>query len=69
MVLVLLKALAKSNGNLLLSPLRVRKSNNFRKRAIIKRSKELRPKRMQTGLRVITLQGAKKKSPLLLSQY
>ena len=26
-------------------------------------------KRMQGGLRVITLQGAKKKSPILLSQY
>ena len=26
-------------------------------------------KRMQRGLRVITLQGAKEKSPILLSQY
>ena len=32
-----------------------------------KRSKEL--KRLQRGLRVITLQGAIKKSPILLSQY
>ena len=34
-----------------------------------KRSKELIPKRMQRGLRVITLQGAIEKSPILLSQY
>jgi hypothetical protein len=56
-----------------LSPLRARKSNNyltgenFRKEAI-KKSKELIPKRMQRGLRVITLQGAIEKSPILLSQ-
>ena len=60
-----------------LSPLRARKSDkyryrnswksdNFRKEAI---KKELIPKRMQRGLRVITLQGAIEKSPLLLSQY
>ena len=30
-----------------------------------KRSKELIPKRMQRGLRVITLQGAIEKSPIL----
>ena len=29
----------------------------------------MKPKRMQRGLRVITLQGAIKKSPILLSQY
>ena len=34
-----------------------------------KRSKELITKRMQKGLRVITLQGAIEKSPILLSQY
>jgi hypothetical protein len=33
------------------------KSDNFRERAI-KKSKELIPKRLQRGLRVITLQGA-----------
>ena len=33
------------------------------------RSKEMIPKRMQEGLRVITLQGAIEKSPILLSQY
>jgi hypothetical protein len=43
-------------------------SDNFRERAI-KRSKEMIPKRMQRGLRVITLQGAIKKSQILLSQY
>ena len=76
----LLKALAKSNGIIFsLSPLRARKSDNycyrdswksdnFRERAIKKR-KELIPKRMQRGLRVITLQGAIEKSPILLSQY
>ena len=37
--------------------------------AITKRSKVLIPKRMQRGLRVITLQGAIEKSPILLSQY
>ena len=45
------------------------KSDNFRMRAIKKRSKEMIPKRMQIGLRVITLQGAIEKSPILLSQY
>ena len=79
----LLKALAKSNSNLFaiayksekerqvifsLSPIRARKSNNFKERAI-KKSKELIPKRMLRGLRVITLQGAIEKSPILLSHY
>jgi hypothetical protein len=46
------------------------KSNNFRKRAIKKEAKNLYlPKRLQRGLRVITLQGLIKKSPILLSQY
>jgi hypothetical protein len=63
-----------------LSPLRVKKSSNyhycdswksenFGKEAIKKRSKELIPKRMQRGLRVITLQGATEKNPILLSLY
>ena len=34
-----------------------------------KKSKELIPKRMQKGLRVITLQGAIEKSTILLSYY
>ena len=63
----------------MLSPLRARKSNNYRYRdswksdnfreRAIKKSKELIPKRMQKELRVITLQGAIEKSPILLSQY
>ena len=76
----LLKALAKSNVIFSLPPLRARKSDNyryrdslksdnFRERTIKKTSKELIQKRMQRGLRVITLQGAIKKSPILLSQY
>ena len=50
-----------------LSPLRARKIDNFRKEAIKKEAKIL--KRMQRGLRVITLQGAIEESPILLSQY
>jgi hypothetical protein len=46
-----------------LSPLKARKSDNFRKEAIKKETK------MQRGLRVINLQGAIVKSPILLSQY
>ena len=34
-----------------------------------KKNKELIPKMRQRGLRVITLQGAIEKSPILLSQY
>jgi hypothetical protein len=34
-----------------------------------KKRKELITKRMQRGLRVITLQGVTNKSPILLSQY
>ena len=72
----LLKALAKSNGNLFAIAFksdnyRYRdswKSDNFRE-SYEKRSKELIPKRMQKGLRVITLQGAIEKNPILLSQY
>ena len=45
------------------------KSKNFRKDAIKKRSKEQIPKRIQRGLRVITLQGAIEKSLILLMQY
>ena len=56
---MLLKALAKNNS----------KSDNFKKEATKKRSKELIPKRRQIGLRVITLQGAIEKSPILLLQY
>ena len=58
-----------------LSPLRARKNDNYRYRdswereSHQERSKELIPKRMQKGLRVITLQGAIEKSPILLSQY
>ena len=66
-----------------LSPLRVKKrdnygyrdsckSGNFGKRAIKnkeKKIKELIPKRMQRGSRVITLQGAIEKSPIFLLQY
>ena len=44
------------------------KCDNFRKR-VIKRSKELITKSIQRGLRMITLQGAIEKSPILLSQY
>ena len=76
----LLKALAKSKVIFSLSPLRARKSDNyryrdswksdsFRERTIKKRSKELILKRMQRGLRVITLQGTIEKSPILLSKY
>ena len=60
----------------LLSPLRARKSdnyryrnswksNNFRERESPKKSKELIQKRMQRELRVITLQGAIEKNPIL----
>ena len=45
------------------------KSDNFRERELSKESKELIQKRMQRGLRVITLQGSIDKSPILLSQY
>ena len=41
----------------------------FTYESLQKRSKELITKRMQRGLRVITLQGAIEKSPILLSQY
>ena len=44
------------------------KSDNFRMRAIKKEAKNWY-QRVQRGLRVITLQGAIKKSPILLSQY
>ena len=57
-----------------LSVLRARKSNNYRYRdswksdnfreKATKKSKELMQKRMQRGLRVITLQGAIEKSPI-----
>ena len=40
------------------------KSDNFRERAI-KKAMDRYQKRMQRGLRVITLQGAIKKSPIL----
>ena len=61
----LLKALAKSISNIFAIAF---KSENFRE-SHQKRSKELIHKRMQRGLRVITLQGAIEKSPILLSQY
>ena len=70
----LLKALAKSNDNLI-EPLRARKSDNYCYRDSLKsdnfreshqkRSKELIPKRMQKGLRVITLKRAIEKSQIL----
>ena len=57
-----------------LSPLRARKGDDYRYRDSWKRDnfrerarKELIQKRMQRGLRVITLQGAIEKSPILLS--
>ena len=64
------------HGFFLLSPLRARKrdnycyrdswkSNNFRERAIKKEAKNWYKKRMQKGLRVITLQGAIEKSEWL----
>ena len=75
----LLKALAKSNSNLFAIAFFARKSDNYRYRdswksdnfreRAIKKSKELIPKRMQKGLRVIIFQGAIEKSPILLSQY
>ena len=65
----LLKALAKSNGNLIAIAFKSEKERQLSKEAIKKRSKELIPKRMQRGLRVITLQGAIEKIPILLSQY
>ena len=63
-----------------LSPLRAKKSDNyrycdswksdnFRERAIKKEANNLYKKKMQRGLNVITLQGAIKKIPKLLSQY
>ena len=71
----LLKALAKSNGNLSLSPLRARKSDNYRYRdswksdnfreSHKKKEKKLIPKR----IKVIILQGAIENSTILLSQY
>ena len=61
----LFKVIAKSNGYLFAIAFKSEKeqyrdswmSHNFRKRAI-KRNKVLIQKRMQRGLRVITLQGA-----------
>ena len=51
----LLKVLAKSNSNLIAIAFKSEKSDN---KAIKKKSKELIAKRMQKGLRVITLQVA-----------
>ena len=65
----LLKALAKSNGNLFAIAFKSEKERQLLKERIKKRSKEPIPKRMERRLRVITLQGAIKKSPILLSQY
>ena len=76
----LLKALAKSNGNLFaiasksererqLSLSRQLEMRYLQRESHQKRSKELIPKRMQRGLRVITLQEAIEKSTILLSQY
>ena len=62
----LLEALAKSNGNLFAIAF---KSDSFKGERHQKRSKELIPKRLQRGLRVITLQGFIKKSPVLRKQY
>ena len=68
---MLVKALAKSNGNLFAIAFKSDswKSDNFRERAIKKEAKNRYKKRMKRGLRVITLQGAIEKSPILLSQY
>ena len=69
----LLKALAKSNGNLFAIAFKSEKKRQVGRAIILprepsKRNKELIPKRMQRGLRVITLQGAIEKSPVLLSK-
>ena len=76
----LLKALVKSNSNLFaivfksgkerqLSLSRQLEERKLQRESHQKRSKELIPKSMQKVLRVITLQGAIEKSPMLLSQY
>ena len=68
----LLKALAKSNGNLFAIAFKSEKERQLSlllEREPSKRSKELIPKRLQRGLSVIILQGAIEKSPILLSQY
>ena len=59
----LLKALVKSKSNLFAVAYKSEKEQQL---SLLKqRSKELIPKRMQRGLRVLTLQGAIKKSPIL----
>ena len=58
----LLKALAKCDGNLFAIAFKSEREPS-------KKSKELIPKRMQRGLRVLPLQGSIEKSPILLSQY
>jgi len=45
------------------------KSDNFRERERLKKKQRTDTKRDAKGLRVITLQGAIEKSPILLSQY
>ena len=60
---------------LLLSPLRARKSDNYReswksdnfRKEAIKKKQRTDSNRLQRGLRVISLQGAIEKSPILLS--
>ena len=71
----LLKALKKVTVIFSLSPLRSRKSNNYRYRNSWKSEERERAIKIeaknwyQKGLRVITLQEAIKKSQILLSQY
>ena len=71
----LLKALAKSNGNLFAIAIRATtiaiasRAITLERESNQKRSQELLPKRMQKGSRVITLHGAIEKSVILLSQY
>ena len=62
-----------------LSPLKARKSDNYRyrdswkndnfRKEANKKKQRTDTKKMQRGLRVITLQGAIEKSSILLSQY
>jgi hypothetical protein len=60
-------AIAKRNSNLI--AISFKSEKELQKGSHQKRSKELIPKRMQRGLRLITLQGVIEKIPLLLSQY
>ena len=73
----LLKALAKSNGNLFTIAIRattiaiaiVGRAITLERESNQKKKPRTSPKRMQKGSRVITLHGAIEKSVILLSQY